>query len=55
MAMLGAICTQFPDAQFAIIFLPFFTFSAKSVICLVKERNSIEIVDSLGSYLDGVL
>jgi len=31
MALLGAVCTQFPDAQLAIIFLPFFTFSAKSV------------------------
>ncbi|CAF1212315.1 unnamed protein product [Rotaria sordida] len=32
MALLGAICTQFPDAQLAIIFLPFFTFSAKSAL-----------------------
>lgn len=32
MAILGAICTQFPDAQLAIIFLPFFTFSAKSAL-----------------------
>ena len=31
MALLGSICTQYPDAQLAIIFLPFFTFSAKSV------------------------
>ncbi|UJR13349.1 hypothetical protein I4U23_000367 [Adineta vaga] len=32
MALLGAICTQFPDAQLALIFLPFFTFSAKSAL-----------------------
>ncbi|CAF1633161.1 unnamed protein product, partial [Adineta ricciae] len=32
MALLGAVCTQFPDAQLAIIFLPFFTFSAKSAL-----------------------
>ena len=31
MTLLGAVCSQYPDAQLAIIFLPFFTFSAKSV------------------------
>ena len=31
MALLGAFCTQYPDAKLAIIFLPFFTFSAQSV------------------------
>ncbi|CAF1578297.1 unnamed protein product [Adineta steineri] len=32
MALLGAVCTQFPDAKLAIIFLPFFTFSAKTAL-----------------------
>ena len=31
MALIGAICTQYPDAKLSIIFLPFFTFSANSV------------------------
>ena len=55
MTLLGAICTQFPDARFALIFLPFFTFSAKSVMLLMRERNSIRSFESLGSYLNGVL
>ncbi|CAF1421235.1 unnamed protein product [Rotaria magnacalcarata] len=32
MAILGVICTQYPDAELAIIFLPFLTFSAKTGI-----------------------
>jgi hypothetical protein len=53
MALLGAICTQFPDAQLAIIFLPFFTFSAKSVKSIFFNRKIT--FDSSGSYLYGVL
>jgi rhomboid-like protein len=52
MALLGAICTQFPDAQLAIIFLPFFTFSAKSVnITFFVNRNNISIVQALISMV----
>ncbi|XP_022088121.1 presenilins-associated rhomboid-like protein, mitochondrial [Acanthaster planci] len=32
MAVLGAVCTQFPDSRLAIIFLPFFTFSAGAAL-----------------------
>jgi rhomboid-like protein len=52
MALLGAICTQFPDAQLAIIFLPFFTFSAKSVkLIYLIEQNNILILQALISMV----
>lgn len=31
MAILGYVCTQFPDTKLGIIFLPFFTFPAEAV------------------------
>jgi hypothetical protein len=59
MALLGAICTQFPDAQLAIIFLPFFTFSAKSVNIVLfffyRRKKQVITFYFLGSYRDGVL
>jgi rhomboid-like protein len=53
MALLGAICTQFPDAQLAIIFLPFFTFSAKSVnmFYCFNRSNNISILQALISMV----
>lgn len=45
MALLGAVCTQYPDAKLSIIFLPFFTFSAQSV------RHQSNILSSLQSRL----
>jgi len=56
MALLGAVCTQFPDAQLAIIFLPFFTFSAKSVTqSFVVFLINLLIFYYSGSYRYGVL
>lgn len=45
MAILGFICTQYPDAKLSIILLPMFTFSAGAAIKVVVG------VDLLGCLL----
>lgn len=54
MTLLGSICTQYPDAQLAIIFLPFFTFSAKTVgiyLSLKKQKKLFILLKALLSLL----
>ncbi|XP_033637678.1 presenilins-associated rhomboid-like protein, mitochondrial [Asterias rubens] len=44
MAVLAAVCTQYPDSRLAIVFLPFITFSAGSALKFLIGMESMGVV-----------
>ncbi|XP_033107164.1 presenilins-associated rhomboid-like protein, mitochondrial [Anneissia japonica] len=60
MAVLGATCFQYPDAKLAIVFLPFFTFSAGTALKALIGIESLGIIMRWGffdhaAHLSGLL